>query len=53
MAAEVDIARRRLAERLAELDFLACDIPGCVHPNCRGKTVDQRRAEGKIVELGK
>lgn len=53
MAKEVDIVRARVLKWIAEYDFSACDDPNCLHPCCRGKTVEQRRAEGPILELSK
>ena len=51
MIAEIDAKMRATNKWLAEYNFLPCDLPNCVHPNCRGKSVAERKAEGPIVVL--
>jgi hypothetical protein len=51
MEKEVDVIRKKLLEWISTYDFNACDAPGCIHPNCRGKTIEQRKADGQVLEL--
>jgi len=51
MLAEVDVLRRRAKRWLDEYDLMPCDVPGCIHPLCRDRSVKQREAEGPVHRL--
>jgi hypothetical protein len=51
MVKEIDHARERMWLWLNEQNFSTCDLPGCLHPLCRGRTVEQRKASGQMLEL--
>lgn len=42
---------RDLDRQFQEAYWLPCDIPDCLAPTCRGRSVEERKSAGKVQEL--